>query len=40
MRCGRNRDHRLRNGSIQDATDAIGLIEAGIIRPPIAGRFP
>lgn len=29
-----------RNGSIQDAADAIGMIEAGIIRPPIAGRFP
>lgn len=29
-----------RNGSVQDATDAIAMIAAGIIRPPIAGRFP
>jgi D-arabinose 1-dehydrogenase-like Zn-dependent alcohol dehydrogenase len=29
-----------RNGSIHDAMDAIRLLEAGIIRPPIAGRFP
>ncbi len=29
-----------RNGSIQDATDAIRLVEAGMIRPPIAGRYP
>jgi propanol-preferring alcohol dehydrogenase len=29
-----------RNGSIQDAADALGLISAGIIQPPIAARFP
>ena len=26
--------------SVQDAADAITLIDKGVIRPPIAGRFP
>jgi D-arabinose 1-dehydrogenase-like Zn-dependent alcohol dehydrogenase len=29
-----------RNGSIQDAANALELISAGIIQPPIAARFP
>ncbi|RIK79854.1 MAG: hypothetical protein DCC68_12065 [Planctomycetota bacterium] len=29
-----------RNGGVQDAVDALGMIARGIIRPPIAARFP
>ena len=29
-----------RNGSVQDASDALGLLASGVIRPPISGRFP
>jgi propanol-preferring alcohol dehydrogenase len=29
-----------RNGSVQDAADALALMAAQVIRPPIVGRFP
>jgi propanol-preferring alcohol dehydrogenase len=29
-----------RNGSMQDGADAIQLIAAGIIRPPVVARYP
>jgi D-arabinose 1-dehydrogenase-like Zn-dependent alcohol dehydrogenase len=29
-----------RNGGLQDARDALDLLACGVLRPPIAGRFP
>jgi alcohol dehydrogenase, propanol-preferring len=29
-----------RNGGLQDARDALDLLARGVLRPPIAGRFP